>query len=120
MIERTDVCVCVRVNVPRIATCAVPHNFIMCRTAAGREIETDRQTQKDRNGGMLRIKSDRQRHRLREKETKHRLRRKQTDTDNQTQKDRDRNRGTHIMNDKRRDRHKDSGSQRQRVLRERQ
>ena len=84
---------CVRVNVPLIATCAVPHNFIMCRTAAGREIETDRQTQKDRNGGMLRIKSDRQRHRLREKEaeTKHRLRRKHTETDNQTQKDRDRN-----------------------------
>ena len=86
------VCVCVRVNVPRIATCAVPHNFIMCRTAAGREIETDRQTQKDRNGGMLRIKSNRQRHRLREKETKHRQstdRDRQSDPERPRQKQRD-------------------------------
>ena len=43
-------CVCVRVNVQRIATCAVPHNFIMCRTAAGREIETDRHRKTETEG----------------------------------------------------------------------
>ena len=50
MIERTSVCVCVRacgcMNVPRIgkytAKSVVPHNFIMCRTVAGTEIETYR------------------------------------------------------------------------------
>ena len=40
------VCVCLGENVPRIGKCTatyvVPHDFIMRRTVAGTEIETDR------------------------------------------------------------------------------
>ena len=58
---------CVRVNVPRIATCAVPHNFIMCRTAAGREIETERQKRRDAAHKERQTETQTQRERDRDK-----------------------------------------------------